>query len=295
MDQPQPEDRRNSEIDFREFFSLPGQGAPLAPDQLPPFAAGPPPETRGRYRIIPRIGWAAAANITFAAIALAGGLFCSFHFFNSADPPRIISVFPPRFAHERPFVLKRELDIDTSDSNHARLRAERTVNNLNPHREGARSGSVQSHSEPARPERRGAFIPTANFTPNLSSARANQASRAGSSSAVANRASTSATSMRNSGTKGNAKADQPKTARAPGNTGSDKKGSAQHTQGTVAKLNRTAPAYQHSAQFDRAKQAMDRMKPTHDLGARTMGGSAGPSSNAGSSFRMSPNLSRGSR
>lgn len=296
VDQSQPEDHRNSEIDFREFFSFPHKDAPLAQDQLSPFAAEfPQPAMPGKSRDASRISWSVAANIIFAAIALAGGLFSSFHFFNSADPPRVISVFPPRFVYERPFVLMSDPTIEKFDSVSIQPRQERAFDSSNRHEEGVNLTSLQPHLKPARPEKRSVFLPTANFTPNLSPARISQTSRGAASSAASNRGPTSASSTKTGEAKTTAKLSQAKNHRAPKNSGVRLKGPAQHAQLKIMKLNRTGQDRPHFAQFDRARPAMDSMKSTRDFGSRTTAISSGRTLNSGSSFRMSPNLSRGSR
>jgi hypothetical protein len=296
VEETQPESHRNAEIDFREFFSLSNQNAPPAHDQLPPLVAGLlQPETREKSRPTPRIGWAAAANITFAAIALVGGLFCSFYFFNSAEPPRVTSVFPLKLNYQRPFALTRDLTIDKFNSVHIQPWKERAFDNSNPSRANVTSPSVQPQLEPSRPEKSSAFIPPANFTPNLSSPRFNQTARGATSSSVANRASTSASSTKTSEAKGKARLSQTKQTRALRNIGVRTRGLAQHTKATITKVNRNAQDHRHSAQFERARQAMDRGKPPRDFSPRTTGTPSGLSFNPGSSsFRMSRNLSRGS-
>jgi hypothetical protein len=293
VEQPQPEDQQNSEIDFREFFS-PNQDVLPAPEH-PPFGACLQREKRGISRVIPRLSWAAAANIIFAAIALTGGLFCSFHFFNSAEPSRVISVFPLKFAYQRPFTLERDPTIDKSDSISIHPRTERAVGNWDPQRESVRSASVPPQFESAPPEKRSALIPAANLTPNLSSPRFSQAPGSATSSTVGNRASASSISTKTSEAKNTAKLNQTKHARALRNNGVGKKVSDRHTQVASAKSNRSPYSHRHSTQFDRARQTMDRLKPTHDFSARALGAPSGLSLNPGSSFRPSANLSRGSR
>lgn len=94
------------QIDFGKAFFNPndkerrklGANPPVDPAQPASFPTHREPSRFRRSRL-GRSGW---ANIIFVLIAVAGGLFCAFYFFNGAELMRMAAAWPREFLYPQP-------------------------------------------------------------------------------------------------------------------------------------------------------------------------------------------------
>src|ERR1700730_16146119 len=115
-EEPHSRHQRETEIDFREFFSSEEHLAltrlDSAPsetnlgDTVPHGAEIEPLSTR------PFMSWPTGTNIIFATITFVGVLFCIFHLFSTAEPFRAIAVWPSEILYQRPFAPDHLAPID---------------------------------------------------------------------------------------------------------------------------------------------------------------------------------------
>lgn len=96
------------QIDFAQAFAEEDVSVTTHSTLLPPSGSGEAAETPVVLES-PRLGLRTArlgrsewANILFAAIAIAGGLFCAFYFFNGADLVRTALSWPGEYLYPRP-------------------------------------------------------------------------------------------------------------------------------------------------------------------------------------------------
>jgi hypothetical protein len=93
-----------ADIDFGKAFNKPGAGQDPTLPESPALAPGgkryePVEPARFRRSRLGRSHW---ANIIFVIIAVLGGLFCAFYFFNGAELVRVAARWPREFLYPRP-------------------------------------------------------------------------------------------------------------------------------------------------------------------------------------------------
>lgn len=268
VEKPHSADRQDSEIDFRQFFSTStedtpsSESAPVLPAEHGQSSSDD--DTLGKSLKRARIGWPTRTNIIFAAITFTGGLFCAFHFFNSPDPFRVTAIWPRGLLYQRPFALKHDDTIDMFDSVYSPLESRAPVNSAKSADRNARVVADQPpRVAPRNPNSGRSFVPTTNFSPNLSPSRSSGTSRAEAASAqTLNRASTNARSATSPATNRKAKTTQTKTNLSiPGRT-ARVKSDAQHSKGMSADLKRRGAALnsQRTTRFDDAKRTAQGIK-----------------------------------
>ncbi len=95
------------QIDFGKAFSPSDeQVAPRSPEDASharPF--GPKNDDADPAKFRPRLGRSDWTNILFVIIAILGGLFCAFYFFNGAELLRNAAAWPAEFLYSRPFAF----------------------------------------------------------------------------------------------------------------------------------------------------------------------------------------------
>lgn len=88
------------QLDFQKVFIAPGD-APGLPEQILPNESANF-TSRRTLPVRPRLDRSEWANISFATVALAGGLFCAFYFFNGTDVVRAAAAWSREFLYPRP-------------------------------------------------------------------------------------------------------------------------------------------------------------------------------------------------
>lgn len=105
------------QIDFVE--ALAEENIPAASPTLPPESefcaadAAPAFVEPSRFRSV-RLGRSERANILFAGIMIAGGLFCAFYFFNGAELARTALAWPGEYLYPKQFSSGRNMEVASS-------------------------------------------------------------------------------------------------------------------------------------------------------------------------------------
>src|ERR1700730_6711911 len=115
-EEPHSRPERETEIDFREFFSSEEYIAVRRLDSAPAETnLGDTVPHRGEIKPAstrPLMSWPTGTNIIFATITFVGGLFYIFHVFSTAEPFRAIAVWPSEILYQRPFAPDHLAPID---------------------------------------------------------------------------------------------------------------------------------------------------------------------------------------
>jgi hypothetical protein len=297
--------RRETEIDFREFFSSSQEVGSLARlGSAPPQALTVTVSRSGEINPTstrPLMSWPTGTNIIFATIAFFGGFFCIFHLFNTAEPLRLIGLWPAEIRYQRPFGPPNQgatIDPFTYPAGHTSRSAASTLT-------GKSNATAKNTSTPALPPFSSSptggtpspILPVRDFSPNLASPSAATAPKPATGESPSSKRTPAATASKNADSHRGARKSEPKlkaSSRSDTAKTARTETSGQHNDSGRTELHRhqaTLTPPRERVIIDMRNQVIQNLKPGSETGAPGMLAPHGFTPNVGMPFHSGLNAS----